>query len=230
MSKGNKILILGDLHLPFHNKAALKKAVDLVRRIKPTHVVQIGDLYDQYTFSRFTKKNIELPQREVDKAFGLAKKMWEDIQKAHKGVKCFQILGNHDVRLSKRIAEKLPEIQEIFGVLMNDFYTFKGVKTLYDDREELRIGDVMFTHGYRSKLGDHCRFYGQRTVVGHSHTGGVVYEQRHGETIWELNAGFLADENSEPLSYRPSRTSKWTLGVGVIDEFGPRFIPFKKVA
>jgi len=226
----NRILIFGDLHAPFHNKRALKKALELVHTLKPTHVIQIGDLYDQYAFSRFTKKNVDLPQKELSRGIKAAKDMWDAVQKAHKGVKCFQILGNHDVRLAKRIAEKVPEAQELFQGFMNELYTFKGVKTIYDDREELRIGDIVFTHGYRSKLGDHSRFFGKRTVVGHSHTGGVVYEQRDGTTIWELNAGFLADEDSEPLRYRPNTTSRWTLGVGFIDEHGPRFIPFKKVA
>ncbi len=107
-----------------------------------------------------------------------------------------------------------------------ELYRFKGVHTVEDDREELIINGIIFMHGYRSRAGDHMRYNGKSTVVGHSHTGSVVYEQKSKRNIiWELNAGFLADETAEPLRYRPQTTSKWTLGYGLIDSSGPRFIP-----
>ncbi len=65
------------------------------------------------------------------------------------------------------------------------------------------------------------------TIVGHSHVGGVVFRQSSKGTIFELNAGYLADETAEPLRYRPQTISKWTLGYGLIDEKGPRFCPIE---
>lgn len=220
----NKILILGDIHFPFHNKKALAKVLSEVKRIKPTHVVQIGDLYDQYSFSRFTRKNLQTPEEELRESRNAGISLWNSVHKNAPNAKRYQILGNHDVRLIKRAEEKIPEAQTLIRKSVYELYKFKGVKTIYDDRQELVIGDVTFIHGYRSKLGDHMRFNRSNTVVGHSHTGGVVFEQQAGRIIWELNAGYLADETAEPLRYRPQTTSKWTLGYGLVDEKGPRFI------
>lgn len=220
-----RCVILGDIHFPFHKESALKEALYLTKQIKPTHVVQIGDLYDQYGFSRFTRKNIILPEQELREAVSLANEMWETVRKNCSTNVLYQLLGNHDVRLIKRAQERLPEAQDLIKEKVMELYRFKNVKTIEDDREELVINDIVFQHGYRSKLGDHMKFNKKSTVVGHSHTGGTVFEQLSGKVLFELNAGYLADETSEPLRYRPQNTSKWTLGVGLVDESGPRFIP-----
>lgn len=223
----SKILILGDLHFPYHNEKALKEVIYAIKEEKPTHVVQIGDLYDQYSFSRFTKKNITLPEAELTEARDLAANMWGSITGLRKSVKCYQILGNHDLRLIKRVEERLPEAQDLVRKSIMELYKFTGVKTIEDDREELVIGKVLFHHGYRSKLGDHMQFNSKSTVVGHSHVGGVVFKQYSGSILFELNVGYLADETAEPLRYRPQNTSRWTLGYGLIDEKGPRFCPIE---
>lgn len=221
-----RILVIGDLHMPYHKATALKRVYTLVQELKPTHIVQIGDLYDQYSFSRFNKKNITTSTKELQKARQSGIKFWKTVRTMARSSLCYQLLGNHDIRLTKRIADKVPEAYEFVKEELDRLYTFEGVKTIYDERELLKINDIYFHHGYLSKLGDHSKSHGCNIVVGHSHTGGVVYEQRSGKIIWELNAGYLADETSEPLRYRPTKTSKWTLGVGFIDRHGPRFIPF----
>lgn len=221
-----KILILGDIHFPYHNKKALKEAMYAVKHEKPTHVVQIGDLYDQYSFSRFTRKNLTLPEQELREARLHAEDMWES---CNRSARKYQLLGNHDIRLIKRAEERLPEAQDLIKRSMLELYRFKGVRTIEDDRDLFKIGDITFHHGYLSRLGDHMRYFGTSTVVGHSHVGGAVFEQRNGKTLFELNAGYLADETAEPLRYRPTKSSKWTLGFGLITYRGqtpcPQFIP-----
>ncbi len=127
----------------------------------------------------------------------------------------------------KRAEEKLPEAQDIIKKSLLELYRFKGVTTIEDDRKELIIDGVVYMHGYRSKLGDHTRYNNRSTVVGHSHVGGVVFCQYDKGILFELNAGFLADETAEPLRYRPQTISRWTLGYGLIDEKGPRFCPIE---
>jgi predicted phosphodiesterase len=220
-----KILIAGDIHFPFHNERAVNAFLAAVKREKPTHVVQIGDLYDQYSFSRYTKKNIVNPDQELSEARKLGEWFWKSVKQNSPKARCYQILGNHDIRMIKRTQEKLPELGTVISEFVQDLYKFTGVKTLTDDRDILTVGDVNFHHGYLSKLGDHMRSQRRSMVVGHSHVGGVVLEQIGNKTLFELNAGHLADETSEPLRYRPTKTSKWTLGFGVVDRQGPRFVP-----
>lgn len=220
-----KILILGDIHFPYHNKAALKEAVSAIQVEKPDYVVQIGDLYDQYCFSRFTRKNLTLPEAELAEAREESTRLWRNCLSSNSVRMGYQILGNHDIRLIKRGEERLPEAQTLIRHSLLELYKFKGVKTISDDREVTQIGGIAFHHGYLSQIGAHRDRFMQNTVVGHSHVGGVSFRQIRGEILWELNAGYLADEDAEPLMYNPSKSSKWTLGFGLIDKKGPRFIP-----
>jgi len=211
-----KILILGDIHFPYHNQKALDEAVYAVKHEKPSHVVQIGDLYDQYGFSNYSNRTGTDQQKELREARLLGVDLWKNIRNLRPGVKAFQILGNHDLRATKRAQERLPGSMQAVHDFMLSHYRFKGVTTIEDDRHILKIGNVSFHHGYLSKPGDHMRAFKSSTVVGHSHVGGVVRSVLSGEQQFELNAGFLADETSEPLMYNPAKTEKWTHGYGLV--------------
>lgn len=141
----------------------------------------------------------------------------------------FQLMGNHCVRPIARIMERAPEFEEDMIEKVNERYTFDGVKTIYDPREELDVNGVRFIHGYRSKLGDHAVFNQMPVVCGHSHRGGTVFIPMRDRISYELNAGYLADASHPALSYTmQKKASNWTLGFGLIDESGPRFVPLSK--
>jgi len=221
-----KIFVFGDIHFPFHHKKALKWALGELKKEKPDVVIQIGDLLDQYVFSRFTRSpSFITPQEEMTRGLKEAKKFWGDVRGRVHNAKLFQVLGNHDMRLRKRIMETLPELESVFSA--QSLYKFDSVHTLRDDRTELTINDITIIHGHLSKLGDHQKKFGSKVIVGHSHTGGVVYSKHKKGIIWELNAGYLADEAQLPLNYGPTRMKEWTLGYGLVDSKGPRFVPYK---
>lgn len=216
------ILCIPDSHFPFVNKNALNKIYKVAAVIKPKIIISLGDLYDFYAFSRFPKL-ITDPEKEVAAGRGMAEEMWGRLRKISPKAKCFQLLGNHCERPIKQVMAKVPEMQSFF-----DFATvfkFSGVETMPSEREELIIGNILFQHGFRSKLGDHAIHNGMHTVCGHSHRPGVFYTRLGKETIWEMNCGHIADENHPALSYtRQRQICKWSCAVGVIDEAGPRII------
>jgi predicted phosphodiesterase len=225
----NKILCVPDIHFPFENKKVVNKIIEAIKLQQPTHVVQMGDLIDQYSFSRYDK-NLELtsPRQEIGKARNLAEEFWMKVQKAAPKAKCYQLLGNHDVRLSKRIADKVPEANYIIAGYIKELYSFPNVTTMNSTKDILQLGDVKFIHGYLSKLGDHMAYFSGKVVVGHSHVGGAVFKQLNHKTIWELNSGYAANEKALPLQYGETSRKKWTTGYGLIDSDGPRFIPIAK--
>jgi predicted phosphodiesterase len=219
-----KTLVIGDIHFPFHSRRALAVVYKAIRRERPDVIAQMGDLLDQYVFSRYPRNlSYITPEEEVSRGLKEARAFWARVRRLAPRARCYQLIGNHDVRLAKRIAEKLPELKSVVNPL--EMYQFPGVTTMKDDRAELRLNGMVFHHGYLSKLGDHAKQFMKPTVVGHSHRGGVVW---HGPGLWELNAGFLADESLLPLNYGSKKTSNWTLGYGLIDAYGPRFIPITK--
>jgi UDP-2,3-diacylglucosamine pyrophosphatase LpxH len=218
--KKHRVLVIGDTHFPFHSKSAYSNLISFAKKIKPTHIVQIGDLLDQYVFSSFSRSLDVSPKEEIDYGLNLAADMWTELQKIAPRAKCYQIIGNHDVRLSKRISERLPELSSFFS--FRNLYKFDGVKVMDSDRDYLKIGGIIYTHGWLSKSLDHAKFFGSPVVHGHRHRPCIEYENKN---LWSMDVGYMADEKSLPLQYTSSKWTKWTSSCGVVENGVPRIIP-----
>lgn len=214
----SKVLVISDTHFPFHNKKALQKVLKLIEKEKPTHVIQIGDLLDQYVFSKYSRKLDITPQEEIEAGLDEAALMWLKIRSIAPKAKCYQLLGNHDLRLSKRIVEKLPELASI--VDPRKLYQFPGVKTMADDRSYVKIDGVFYIHGYLSKSIDHAVHMGGSTVHGHRHRMEIATKGK----LWSMDVGFLGDEKALPFSYTQSKITNWTIGCGIVEDGKPRLV------
>jgi Homing endonuclease associated repeat/Calcineurin-like phosphoesterase len=216
---------LGDTHHPFCDPNALKRVYEIIEQIEPTIIIQMGDLHDMLSWSKFPASQMHFTAKgEIEKSFSDAEAMWKKIREISPKSKCYQLRGNHDLRPFKRMLEVAPAL-EVF-IELDRFYRFEGVELIGDHREELIIDGIAFLHGYRTKLGDHANYMMHNAVVGHSHRGGVAFKHIRGKTLWELNCGYLADPSTKGLSYTPQKITDWTQGVGIIDSLGPRFVPF----
>lgn len=149
--------------------------------------------------------------------------MWKKFHAISPKAQCFQLIGNHEDRIWKKIMSLTPEYESLLTI--NNLFKYDGVTSFRDSRSELVINDIVFHHGWKSTIGDHARWYGQNTVCGHLHRGGVVFFPMRGKPLFELNCGFIADVNSLPLQYGETKTNSWVAGCGVIDSWGPRFLP-----
>jgi predicted phosphodiesterase len=227
--KKDKILIVGDLHLPYPNKKALRWALKQIKEHKPTTVIQIGDIYDFFYSSKFTKKFLGFtPKEELAQGRKMGLDFWKQVQTLAPKAACIQLLGNHDERPYKRILEKVPELEPMF--CYKELFQFDNVTTVMDPKEELILKvngkKVLFHHGYLTGVGRHMSYHDMNCVVGHTHKGGIAFKGCGSGSIWELNVGYLGDDTAGPLQYGPVRRKYWTLGIGLIDEHGPRFIPY----
>jgi predicted phosphodiesterase len=232
MKNGSKIVCLGDIHFPYHNQEYLNKFYEAVKQHKPQVICQIGDLYDQYCFSRYSKSaDFTTPEEELTEGRKQAERMWNKLHLLAPNARLLQLKGNHDQRIAKRVAEKLPELEGLLSKGLNDLYKFKGVHTVPDERTETIIDGLVFIHGYLSKLGDHTKKNLMSTVVGHSHVGGAVFFNHRDETLFELNVGYVADKNALPLQYGGQRMKQWTPGMGLLTKIDgiwqPQFISFQ---
>jgi len=216
-SKNSKVFIIGDAHFPFHSPDAYNKMMALIKKEKPTHVVQIGDLLDQYAFSKYSRSLEITPHQEIKDGLAYATTMWKTIQKMLPKTKCYQILGNHDVRMAKRISEKLPELESF--VTYKELYKFKNVEVMQSDRDHIEIDGVVYVHGWLSKSIDHAKHFNKPCVHGHRHRP-VVEVDRPG--LWSMDVGFMADESSLPLQYTQSKITKWTMACGLVENGQPR--------
>lgn len=217
-NKPLKVFVIGDTHFPWTNFEALKKIYSLIELEQPDVVIQVGDLLDQYVFSHFTKKSKITPRQDISRGIACAKRMWERVHLIVPKAECYQLLGNHCVRVTKRIAERLPELADFFS--HSNLYQFKNVKVMKSDRDFLRLGGVVYTHGWLSKSIDHARYFNSPTVHGHRHKPTVETDG----LLWSMDVGHIANENSIPLSYSPVKYTRWRMACGIIQNKKPRLI------
>ena len=220
-----KVLAVPDLHLPFHSAESLTAIYALTEALRPTVVVQLGDLYDAYAFSKYPRSHdIMTPKEEIAEARQGGEAFWKNMRKvAGKRTRLVQLMGNHDARPRARIQEKYPEIASLVDI--DHLWRFNDVETILDDRCRFEIDGVVYTHGFRSKLGDHMKYLGKSVVRGHSHRAGVVYLKHWARLLFEMECGYVADDDAEPLKYTHTQQMQWIHAVGWVDEFGPRIIP-----
>lgn len=196
----------------------MKKVYKLIEEEKPDVVIQIGDLVDQYVFSHFTKNPKITPKHDVSRGLKCATQMWERIQKIVPNAMCYQVLGNHDVRVTKRIAEKIPELSEFFS--LTSMYKFKNVTVLKSDRDVLIIDGVVYCHGWLGQSLAHAKYFNKPTVHGHRHKPAIETEG----SLWSMDVGYLANNNSLPLGYTAVRYTKWRAACGIVHNRTPRLI------
>lgn len=227
-------LCVGDLHVPFIDKKAFRQLAEMlpdiysnaIKKNRKFYIIQMGDLFDMYSASKYVRSmDLMTPKEEFEQGRACAVEVWKILKKRAPKAHCYQLGGNHTDRLYKRLMEKCPELASL--VSFKSLFEFDGVKTIHDSTQELIINNIVFMHGYRSKLGDHTMHNRMSTVCGHSHRGGVMFFPHKGEMLFELNAGYLADSESVPMRYSMQRISRSTHGFGLIDEYGPRFIPIE---
>jgi len=227
-----KIFCLPDQHWPYINEDAMTMVYYLLKKEKPDIVIQLGDLFDLYSFSRFPRSlNIHTPKAEWELARAGAVSMWKKIREIVPRAECYQLRGNHCIRADARIQEKLPEAEHLIKEVTARAFTFDGVTTIMCPQEEFFIKDIAFIHGHYSGMGKHRDYMKMNVVHGHDHAQYIVYkpswnEKMQSKVIWEMSCGLLGDPFSSALTYRSQRMHQWTTGIGVIDEYGPRTIAF----
>lgn len=220
------IAIISDIHWPFEMQRVVDAFIKFVKDHQPEYVIINGDAVDFYSFSRFPRShNIFTPKEEINSSRKKNEEFWAEIKKISPKSKCIQMLGNHCIRPMKAIMDSLPAAEDWIKEALRKQFSFEGVETIFDPREEFMIGDIMVHHGFRSKLGDHRDYSHYNCIVGHTHNGGAVFRKIRGQVIWELNSGYAGDPESKGLSYTAQKTTVWTHGFGYVDQYGPRFIP-----
>lgn len=218
---------ISDIHWPFANSRVVNRFLEFVGDTKPEWVILNGDAWDMYSLSKYPRShNLFTPRDEENLSRQFNVEFWQAVRKASPRSKCRQMMGNHDIRAMKRVIEEFPEAEDWIKERLSRMFTFEGVETIFDPRQELFITeDVIVFHGYRTQLGSHRDYTLLNCINGHTHRGGAVFRRIRGQTLWELNSGVAGDPESKGLSYTPQKITEWTPGFGVLDPLGPRFVP-----
>lgn len=142
----NNILLISDLHIPYHDINAITIALDYGKREKVNTIFINGDLIDNAQISRFER---DLKKRSVKQEFDATKQFLVSLRKNFPTAEIFWLKGNHCTRWEKFLMQKVQEIWDdpYFQLEERLRLNEERVKIL-DDKVLVKSGKLSITHGH----------------------------------------------------------------------------------
>ena len=224
-TKGHTVIAIGDIQFPFQHEDMIPFLRAVIKKYKPDTMVQIGDLADQYFANAWGKSTKAKAARDEFELF--LDQLHNDFLPLFKKMDKTIIIGNHDERIFKRADEA--GIPDFVLKSMKDLYELPNDVDLVYDKV---IDGVTYVHGHTTKCtsanATEILTYEYETpvVYGHFHSSaGINYLANKRRLVWGFNLGCLIDNNAYAFQYGRSYKNKPILGVGLVINGQPIYIP-----
>jgi predicted phosphodiesterase len=197
------VLVLSDIHVPYHDKNYVSIATKLIKILKPDHVCQLGDALDFSGISSYLQnpKDESRIFNEIE-TYNKILDEWQGAMK--KGSTFHQLEGNHSQRAQRYVAKNCREIHEIVREIP-DLLKIKersksGVKFIWhplNNWKSCKLGNVFLHHGtyYDKNLAvSNLDRYGVNFIQGHAHR----FSYASNGDVWSVSLGHgsLADKTN----------------------------------
>ena len=147
----DSILLISDLHIPYHDINALSLAIEYGINEDVNTVFINGDLIDFHGLSRFEK---DPRKRSVKQEFEAAKSFLIALREAFPTQEIYWLLGNHDMRYQKWLMTKVYEVfdDEYYHLEQRLQVNEQRVKVI-EDNVLVKAGKLAITHGHHVMRG-----------------------------------------------------------------------------
>lgn len=163
----------GDAHFSFENKRVVKRFIRTVGEVRPHYVVLMGDILDFRNWSKFLP---EPGHRTSDELYAAQTFLMKVRDEAGTKCKICYLEGNHELRIRKNVARKIPEAYDLDELTVPELLCFKDYKIKwYSTHDRLRIDGLLYRHGDRISAIPgktalmHIQKFWESIVVGHCH-------------------------------------------------------------
>jgi predicted phosphodiesterase len=214
-----RVLILSDVHLPYHDLDALQAAVHYGIQQEITAIYLNGDIVDFADISRWTKP-VGTPSVKVEKEMLIEFLTWLN----ELDVPIYYKLGNHEDRWRHYLLRQAPEFAA------DEYFTLEhylSVKHLVDDwidsSQKAYFGKLMVLHGHEFGQSLFSPVNPARglflrakcsVLAGHNHQSSYHAENTANEhEIGCWSTGCLSTLKPE---YRPMAYTKWNHGAAIV--------------
>jgi predicted phosphodiesterase len=174
----NNILLISDLHIPYHDIDAITIALSYGKEHKVNTIFINGDLIDNSQVSRFEK---DMKKRSVKQEFDATKEFLVQLRKLFPMASIYWLKGNHCVRWEKFLEQKVHEIWDDPYFHLEERLQLNEQKViLLDDKVLVKAGKLSITHGHHIFKGIFVPVSPARgaflrakqsVIVGHLHRG-----------------------------------------------------------
>lgn len=214
------ILVISDLHAPYHHPAAIDFLAGLRSRFRPDNVVCIGDEIDAHAWSSHDHNpDLLSGGSELDAAVAALRPLY----KLFPTVKVLR--SNHGERAARlAVRHGLP------SRFLRAYREVIDAPAGWTWHSWVRLGGIHFEHGEGySGINPALRAaasQGRNTVIGHVHsTASVQYASNGVETIWGASTGCLINPDSLAFNYARKGPRRPILSTLMVLDGVPHVVP-----
>ena len=221
----SKILIMSDIHIPYHDVDALTAIFDYVQEQEIEAVLLNGDILDFYGLSRFVR---DPKARSVADELHMLSVFYQSLQE-HLPVPVYYKMGNHEERYDHFLFMKAAEIIGVPEFSLEAVITRRmpGVRIIKDKRI-VRFGHLSIIHGHEYASGIFQSVNVARglflkskvsSLQGHAHQVSEHTEtDMHGKITTTWSVGCLCDLHPDY-----AKLNKWSQGFAIAQRNGDDF-------
>ncbi len=212
-----KILVLSDIHFPYHNAAALRVAINYGIEQQVDCIILNGDILDFYALSDFSK---DPSKPKFRKEIELGKWFLNELRLAFPKAQIYYKIGNHEMRLERYLQVKAPEIFDTEEFRLDILLEFnKHHVILIDKYTVIKAGNLNIIHGHEYKGAGGVYpakyIYGKskvNTLCGHYHRSSTYLDKNmDGHYHGGFSTGCLCELSPDYMPY-----SEWVHGFAVV--------------
>jgi predicted phosphodiesterase len=208
-----KILVLSDVHYPYHDKDALWTAIEYGKAQRCDSIIFLGDFLDCYQISKYGK---DPRKRSLGDELDGGRELLRELTKGFRNK--YYYIGNHEARLQHYLENRAPQLVGLRGTTLGEQLDLARNKiTLLD--APVHFGKLLFLHGHelagRGGVNVHDTLWRQlhtHAICGHFHRSmSKTYRTYEGQRYWCGSVGFLGG----PQDYCP--VNQWTTGFATVE-------------
>ena len=169
------ILLMSDIHIPYHDIKALTAAIDYGKESQVDCVFINGDLID---FHRISRHETDLRKRSTKEEFEATDEFLQKLRDEFPEIPIYWLKGNHCIRWEKYLQLKAAEIWDDSYFMLEERLGLNKKKiTMISDNKLVMVGKLLITHGHllvksggpkpAKKAFEKA---GQSVIMGHLHT------------------------------------------------------------
>lgn len=211
----NNILLLSDIHIPYHDINAVTAALDYGKEKEINTIYLNGDTFDFYGISRYEK---DPRKRSFKDEIDACREFLFMLREHFPGVGIFFKMGNHEVRWEAFLKNKAPELLDMSEFRLSTVFRFGELFIEeIEDKRMAKAGLLSILHGHEfgrsvfSPVNPARGYYnrGKATMIaGHNHQTSEHSEKDLDDevvTVW--STGCLCELKPDYMPF-----NKWNHG------------------
>ena len=221
-----RVLLLSDIHIPYHSIEALTAVFDFAKKEKPDTILLNGDTLDFFGLSKFCK---DPRKRSFATELSAFKDFFCILQKLFPEAKIIFKIGNHEERYMNFLYMKAKELVGVDEFELENIIKARanGIEII-GDKKIIQANGLNIIHGHEFASGFFSPVNVARglflrgktsAIQGHNHQSSEHTENdMNGKITTTWSTGCLCELHPE---YMP--INKWNRGFAIIDMSGDDF-------